>query len=63
MVGAVGAVEQANEQVQAFLETAATEIYTGVSGELVITDPQVVIKSYPGFWDDLAMAGFKIIRS
>jgi 3-phosphoshikimate 1-carboxyvinyltransferase len=32
-------------------------------GELVITDPQVVIKSYPGFWDDLAMAGFKIIRS
>lgn len=29
-----------------------------VQGELVINNPQVVSKSYPGFWDDLKSVGF-----
>ena len=29
-------------------------------GKLVIDDPGVVSKSYPGYWDDLAKAGFQI---
>ena len=30
------------------------------TGEIRIADPDVVSKSYPGFWDDLRMAGFTI---
>lgn len=29
-----------------------------VSGQIIINDPQVVTKSYPGFWEDLKKAGF-----
>jgi 3-phosphoshikimate 1-carboxyvinyltransferase len=29
-------------------------------GKIVIEDPAVVTKSYPGYWSDLAKAGFKI---
>ena len=29
-------------------------------GEIIIEDPDVVIKSYPGFWDDLKSIGFEI---
>lgn len=28
---------------------------------LRIADPQVVVKSYPGFWDDLRRVGFKLV--
>jgi 3-phosphoshikimate 1-carboxyvinyltransferase len=28
--------------------------------EIIIEDPQVITKSYPGFWDDLKKMGFKI---
>lgn len=31
-----------------------------VSGSLIINDPKVVFKSYPGFWNDLKQAGFTI---
>jgi len=31
-----------------------------VNGKLVIEDPGVVVKSYPGYWDDLQKAGFRI---
>ena len=31
-----------------------------VTGSLLIDDPSVVTKSYPGFWDDLAKAGFQV---
>ena len=31
-----------------------------VGGEIKINNPQVVSKSYPGFWDDLKKAGFKV---
>ena len=27
---------------------------------IVINDPEVVSKSYPGFWNDLEKAGFKL---
>lgn len=29
-------------------------------GEVLINDPMVVSKSYPAFWDDLKLAGFKV---
>lgn len=29
-------------------------------GEITINNPEVVSKSYPGFWDDLIKAGFKL---
>ena len=29
-------------------------------GEIIIEDPDVVIKSYPGFWNDLRSVGFEI---
>jgi len=32
----------------------------GLLGEIRIEDPEVVDKSYPGFWGDLVKAGFKI---
>lgn len=28
--------------------------------EIIINDPEVITKSYPGFWDDLKKAGFRI---
>jgi 3-phosphoshikimate 1-carboxyvinyltransferase len=31
-----------------------------VAGPLRIEDPEVVRKSYPGFWDDLRAAGFRV---
>ena len=31
-----------------------------IQNDLVIKDPDVVSKSYPGFWDDLRKVGFKI---
>ena len=31
-----------------------------VTGGVTIEDPDVVAKSYPGFWDDLRSAGFEI---
>ena len=31
-----------------------------VAGQIMVDDPQVVSKSYPDFWDDLAMAGFTL---
>lgn len=31
-------------------------------GSLMIEDPDVVVKSYPGFWDDLASFGFTVER-
>ena len=34
-----------------------------VTGNLFIDDPSVVTKSYPGFWDDLAKAGFQVSNS
>lgn len=34
-----------------------------VAGSLRIADPDVVVKSYPLFWDHLEMAGFKLQRS
>ncbi len=30
------------------------------TGTITINDPDVVIKSYPGFWDDLESAGFQL---
>lgn len=33
-----------------------------VLGHISIRDPRVVDKSYPGFWDDLRMAGFVVDR-
>ena len=33
-----------------------------ISGEVELTDPGVVIKSYPGYWDDLLSLGLKINR-
>lgn len=32
-----------------------------VCPEIRIRDPKVVVKSYPGFWDDLQKAGFQVI--
>lgn len=32
-------------------------------GKIIINDPDVVSKSYPAFWDDLALAGFKITHA
>src|SRR5699024_2884293 len=29
--------------------------------DLLIADPQVVSKSYPGYWEDLKLAGFQVI--
>jgi 3-phosphoshikimate 1-carboxyvinyltransferase len=29
-------------------------------GSIIINDPMVVTKSYPGFWEDLKKAGFTI---
>ena len=29
-------------------------------GTITINDPQVVTKSYPGFWEDLRSAGFGV---
>lgn len=29
-------------------------------GEIRINNPEVVTKSYPGYWDDLRKAGFTI---
>ena len=29
---------------------------------LLIADPQVVSKSYPGYWEDLKLAGFQVIN-
>ncbi len=29
---------------------------------LLIADPQVVTKSYPGYWEDLKQAGFQVIN-
>ena len=31
--------------------------------KLIIDDPQVITKSYPGYWDDLKKIGFKIVES
>ena len=31
-----------------------------VFGEIAINDPEVVTKSYPNYWSDLAAAGFEI---
>ncbi len=33
------------------------------TGHVRINDPEVVSKSYPGYWDDLKKAGFKIEKS
>ncbi len=33
-----------------------------ILGSLKIENPQVVSKSYPGFWDDLKLAGFQILE-
>lgn len=33
------------------------------TGLLRINDPEVVSKSYPGYWDDMEKAGFKIVKS
>ena len=33
-----------------------------VFGSLRVNDPQVVFKSYPKFWSDLELAGFKILK-
>lgn len=30
--------------------------------KLLIADPQVVSKSYPGYWEDLKLAGFQVIN-
>lgn len=30
--------------------------------DLLIADPQVVSKSYPGYWEDLKLAGFQVIN-
>ena len=30
---------------------------------LLIANPQVVTKSYPGYWEDLKQAGFQVINS
>ena len=32
-------------------------------GKVVILDPLVVTKSYPGFWEDLKKLGFEVIES
>ena len=32
-------------------------------GSITLRDPEVVSKSYPGFWDDLRRAGFGVERS
>ncbi len=32
-------------------------------GSITITDPQVVNKSYPSFWDDLERAGFSVVSN
>ena len=32
----------------------------GLLGPIEIEDPEVVNKSYPGFWEDLVRAGFEI---
>jgi 3-phosphoshikimate 1-carboxyvinyltransferase len=29
---------------------------------MLIADPQVVTKSYPGYWEDLKQAGFQVIN-
>ena len=29
---------------------------------LLIANPQVVTKSYPGYWEDLKQAGFQVIN-
>ena len=34
-----------------------------IHGPLTIENPEVVSKSYPGFWKDLAKAGFKITET
>jgi 3-phosphoshikimate 1-carboxyvinyltransferase len=33
-----------------------------LNGDIRIENPEVVTKSYPGFWNDLASAGFEIIQ-
>jgi 3-phosphoshikimate 1-carboxyvinyltransferase len=33
-----------------------------LNGEIVIGNPEVVTKSYPGFWKDLASVGFEIVQ-
>ena len=33
-----------------------------VGGEIIINNPQVVSKSYPGFWDDLKKVGFSVCK-
>lgn len=34
-----------------------------VCEEITVLDPEVVSKSYPGFWDDLRAAGFHVLRA
>lgn len=34
-----------------------------LSGEIKIEDPEVVKKSYPGFWKDLGGVGFEVVRN
>ena len=31
------------------------------TGSIRIADPDVVAKSYPGFWDDLETFGFRVV--
>ena len=31
-------------------------------GKIKIEDPDVVTKSYPGFWDDLVSLGYEIVH-
>ena len=34
-----------------------------VFGSITLDEPDVVSKSYPGFWEDLQEAGFEVERS
>jgi 3-phosphoshikimate 1-carboxyvinyltransferase len=45
-----------HRMAMAFAPAALTE------GPLVIENPGVVSKSYPGYWEDLKMAGFFLGR-
>ena len=41
-------------------ETPVIETYE--DHRMLIADPQVVTKSYPGYWEDLKQAGFQVIN-
>jgi 3-phosphoshikimate 1-carboxyvinyltransferase len=33
-----------------------------LSGNIIIENPEVVTKSYPGFWNDLVSVGYEIVQ-